>query len=268
MQLVKRLSKVPLLGSLVDYYIKKKASKAAKEIAVHFSQFLCSKISENEEEKHKCFRVRHNVYCEELGFEEVKPNQLEMDEFDEHAYHCFIEHRKSNHVAGTVRVIYSENENQVLPIEKFCLNAIGNDHLLPKNFPRKEISEISRLAVPAEFRKRATDKHGGAATGVLNLGSYSEEELRCFPFIAIGLYLSATALVLEKGINHCFVMMEPRLARSLRFVGIPFEQIGPVVDYHGRRAPYHVDPRKIPQTLSIGFQYLLQEIKKEITGSH
>ena len=67
----------------------------------------------------------------------------------------------------------------------------------------------------------------------------------------------AATVTQQKGINHIFVMMEPRLARSLRFVGIPFTQIGKVTDYHGKRAPYHIDPKVLFQTLSPGFKKLM-----------
>lgn len=119
------------------------------------------------------------------------------------------------------------------------------------------------MAVPSEFRRRKTDKYDGAATGAINEAVYSEKELRCFPFIAVGLYLSAASVTIEKGIKHVFVMMEPRLARSMKFVGINFQQIGPVVDYHGKRAPYHIDPHSLYKTLSPGFKVLFANIEQQ-----
>jgi N-acyl amino acid synthase of PEP-CTERM/exosortase system len=59
-------------------------------------------------------------------------------------------------------------------------------------------------------------------------------------------------------------MMEPRLARSLRFVGIQFDKVGPVVDYHGRRAPYYISRELLMAGLSPGFQKMLKNIDKKI----
>ena len=254
------MQNVPILGIVVRKVYKYLANNQIKRIAAHFSQFLAPIFASNDDLKKESFKVRHQVYCEELKFESVKINGLETDDFDAHSYHCLIQHKSTKNIAGTVRIVYSSNEDEVLPIEKYCQSAIGNEHLLPSNFPRNKICEVSRLAVPAEFRKRSADKFKGAATGSIDEQQYSESELRCFPFIAVGLYLAATSLVAKHGIEHCFVMMEPRLARSLRFVGIPFQQIGPVVEYHGQRAPYYVRPNAVFETLSPGFIQLFKNI--------
>ena len=124
-----------------------------------------------------------------------------------------------------------------------------------------------RLAVPSRFRRRAMDKFDGAATGVINTQTYSEKELRCFPFIAVGLYFSAASLAMRNNIQHAYVMMEPRLARSMRFVGIKFEQIGPVVDYHGRRAPYYINQSMLLKSLSPGFKTMLTHIQHSMYQS-
>ena len=57
-------------------------------------------------------------------------------------------------------------------------------------------------------------------------------------------------------------MVEPRLARSMKFVGLPFEQIGPVVDYHGKRAPFHIEPKKVEDNLKEDFKKLLNNIDR------
>ena len=56
-------------------------------------------------------------------------------------------------------------------------------------------------------------------------------------------------------------MVEPRLARSMRFVGLPFEQIGPVIDYHGKRAPFYIQPQSVEENLKPDFKALLGSIK-------
>ena len=108
------------------------------------------------------------------------------------------------------------------------------------------------------------DKFAGAATGAINETTYSEKELRCFPFIAIGLYLTAASLALSQGIRHAFVMMEPRLARSMRFIGIKFVQIGPTIDYHGQRAPYYINAELLLKNLTPGFKYMLKDIQSQV----
>ena len=59
-------------------------------------------------------------------------------------------------------------------------------------------------------------------------------------------------------------MMEPRLARSMRFVGIKFDQIGPVVEYHGKRAPYYINLNLLTKSLRPGFAKMLADILRSI----
>jgi N-acyl amino acid synthase of PEP-CTERM/exosortase system len=264
---VKKLRKYadkPIIGPIIKRIMNYAVSRQATQISQHFSEYLHAVIAFKDTDKAESFKIRHNVYCDELKFEDVKPSGEEMDDFDSHSTHCLIKHIPTGAYAGTVRIVQSSNEEELLPIEKYCISSIDEKSVQPNDFPRTEICEISRLAIPAQFRKRATDKFAGSATGVINEHVYSERELRCFPFIAVGLYLSVASICLHQGIHHCFVMMEPRLARSLRFVGIQFEKVGPVVEYHGKRAPYYISREMLMNGLTTGFKSMLTTIKKEI----
>ncbi|GGD75137.1 hypothetical protein GCM10011357_32660 [Lacimicrobium alkaliphilum] len=257
---------MPLIGPVARVALKFFANREAGNISAHFAKYLRPRYAGTQELRETSFRMRHQVYCEELKFEPERASGMETDDFDPHSHHCVIEHKPSGNFAGTVRIVYSGSGNELLPIEKYCAEAISLAEHAPWDFPRGEICEISRLAVPDQFRRRQMDKFKGAATGVINEDSYSEAELRCFPFIAVGLYMAAASIALEQGINHCFVMMEPRLARSLRLVGIPFKQIGPVVDYHGERAPYYINRQVLLDSLPPGFKKLLKYVKDEISS--
>lgn len=233
-------------------------------IASHFASFFKPDVSNSESSVKASFGIRHLVYAEELKLEPENEQRLETDEFDSQSLHCLIQHVGTERFAGTVRIIRSETPEEKLPIEKYCEHSITQDELHPKNFARKDIVEISRLAVPSEFRRRQMDRFDGAATGGINEATYSEKELRCFPFIAIGLYLTATAVLMQRNIHHCYVMVEPRLARSMRLVGLDFKQIGPVVDYHGKRAPFFINPMEVQASLRPGFNELLDTITAKI----
>ncbi len=233
------------------------ASDEALAISKHFAQYLQPQIALTGHHKQEVYALRHQVYCEELHYEDEKPDQIECDEFDERAIHCCIRHLGSQQLAGTLRLITTHNEDQLLPLQTFCAAALTHADLHPKQFLSRQICEISRLAVPAAFRKRQTDQFAGVATGAINESTFSVHELRFFPYIAISLYMAAIAMTYKTRRFHTFVMMEPRLARSLNFVGIHFQPIGPCIDYHGKRAPYYIDSRTIKPTLSHGYRKLL-----------
>jgi N-acyl amino acid synthase of PEP-CTERM/exosortase system len=264
MKHLKTLQKIPVVGGLVNIAISHLASSHASAISKHFSQFLRPELATNEQLKREVYRLRHEVYCEELKFEDVRPDQEERDNFDEHSVHCFVRHVASGRLAGTVRLITSSNHEELLPIEKYCYHAIEDQSLSPANFPRDEICEISRLAVLEHFRRRQMDKFAGAATGAINTSDYSETELRCFPYIAICLYLAAASTAFKTNKNHAYVMMEPRLARSMAFVGIQFKQLGKPVEYHGKRAAYYINGEMFHSGLSSGYKKLLKSIEQDL----
>jgi len=261
-----KLLNTPIVGNVTKKIASMKVNHDAKSIAEHFTLFLTPEVANTNELRDEVFRIRHNVYCEELAFEQVKAEGKEQDEFDHHSIFSLIKHKPTDVYTSCVRVVKSSSEDELLPIEKYCLDSITNKELHPSNFPRNEICEISRLAVKADFRRRATDKFKGSAIGAISEASYSETELRCFPFIAIGLYMAAATMAINTGVKHTYVMMEPRLARSMKFVGIKFIQLGEAIDYHGIRAPYYINPNIFLDNLSPGFASLYQSIKADIGG--
>lgn len=260
----KRLLDTPIIGGITKKIVSVKASKEAHSIADHFTQFLQPHVAVNQELKEEAFKIRHNVYCEELAFEDVRENGQETDEFDRQSIFSLIKHKPSDTFTSCVRLVTSKGPDELLPIEKYCMDSITNEKLSPKRFNRSEIAEISRLAVKADFRRRKADNYKGSGTGVISENTYSETELRCFPFIAIGLYMAAATIGMNTGIRHVYVMMEPRLARSMKFIGITFQQLGEPVDYHGLRAPYYINPEIFMKNLSPGFKSLYKSIEKDM----
>lgn len=253
------------LGKAMKGYSK---YREANQIATHFSEYLLPVIASSRALKAQSYSIRHSVYCEELKLEATRPNKQESDEFDAYSIPCLIRHVSSDTIAGTVRMVRPTLESELLPIEKYCMHAITNDALLPTNFERSSICEISRLAIPAHFRRRSMDHFSGAEVGKLNPSTFSQTELRCFPFIAVGLYLTATALIIQEGIEHVYVMVEPRLAKNMRLVGIKFKQIGPVIDYHGKRAAHHVDLKALKYGLSGGFAVMRDDIVAKLAQEY
>ena len=163
----KKLLDAPVIGGLTKRIASMKINHDAMNIAEHFTQFLQPEFASNDELRDEVFRIRHNVYCEELAFEKVKAEGKEQDEFDAQSIFSMIKHKPSNTYTSCVRVVKSANVTELLPIEKYCLDAIQNKELHPSNFPRQDIAEISRLAVKADFRRRKTDKFRGSAIGAI-----------------------------------------------------------------------------------------------------
>lgn len=238
--------------------------KQAHQVASHFSQYLHPGIATTDDLRGQTYRIRHTVYCEELKLEAPTNTRQETDEFDSYSTSCYIQHRATKTMAGTVRIVRPHSTAELLPLEKYCPHAITDSALLPANFAREKVCEVSRLAIPEQFRRRSIDNFKGSQTGELNPYTFSQTELRCFPFIAVGLYLTATAVIIQKDIEHIYVMVEPRLAKNMRLIGIKFRQIGPVIDYHGQRAAHYIDLETLSTKLTGGFAVMLSDIIAEL----
>jgi N-acyl amino acid synthase of PEP-CTERM/exosortase system len=109
------------------------------------------------------------------------------------------------------------------------------------DFNGAHVGEISRLAVPHNFRRRASEAGRPFILDSHNTTTiYTEEERRNFPNISIGLYLSAIALVELCDLERVLVVMEPRLQRHLKRYGLLFRQISETFDLRGRRALFEL----------------------------
>ena len=229
-----------------------------------FTKVLRPVVAYRPELINQIYHLRHDVYCKELGFEVPRTDELEVDEFDPYSRFCMLQHQNSDLCAGCVRIVSPRYNHDPLPIEKYCGNALKGARIHPSHFRRSEVGEISRLAVRSQYRRRRHEQYNGAAIGMLNERVCSELEMRCFPFIAIGLYFSIASLAVRNNIQHAFVMMEPRLARSMRFIGIRFERLGPTIDYHGRRAAYYINSKMLTDSLPVYLRALMGVIDNEI----
>ncbi|WP_440874859.1 PEP-CTERM/exosortase system-associated acyltransferase [Thalassotalea sp. PLHSN55] len=227
-------------------------------IAENFNQYFKIKFASTKELQQEAYKIRYGVYSEELGWEEPNPLHMESDECDKYAYHCLLEHRRTGVFAGCIRLVIppAEDPEKKLPFEEHCLSSAKTEVLDTTTLPRGGFGEISRLAVLASFRRREKEKQVPFVLNDVNMDNmYSPEERRNFPNIAMGLYLSGLAMATIFNHVGLVVMMEPRLNRRLIRFGLPFEQIGDEMNYHGQRAMFFLAREKFDTELN-------DEIKK------
>ena len=211
----------------------------------------------------KVFRIRHQVYCEELGFEPNRDDQLEQDEFDKNSIHCLLLHKPSQSYVGCVRLVLADShapDESGFPFEQVCGSAVRWEFDQAAGTGRKRYGEISRLAISANFRRPrnfVAPLDGMPA----KLDVRDEEAKRLFPSIAVGLYLAVAAMGLSKGLDGVFAMMEPRLARQLSRFGIHCQPAGDAVEHRGTRVPYFISRHSLLDNLKFECQTLLSKIQ-------
>lgn len=204
-----------------------------------FLDYFDINLATTSEMREEVARIRYRVYCEEFAYEDgdAFPDGKEVDEFDNHAFHCLVMHKATKAAAGCVRVVKTHDDG-ILPFEKHCATSLDANFFNEKRISRSTMCEVSRLAVDKKFRRRAGEK--ATRYGGVHDTDLSQQEQRTFPLIAISCFLAATAVTKLSCHNNVFAMMEPFLPRLLARSGIEFEKIGYDIDYHGMRAPYYI----------------------------
>ena len=214
----------------------------SRPIAQSFGQYFYVRLADTPQLRDEVYRIRYQVYCEEFGYEPLAsfPDRRESDDFDARSLHCLVVHRSSGRPAGCVRLVQTDSRDPgaVLPFEKNCGNSLYREQLARLGLPRSSLCEISRLAVARSFRARAGED--ASRFGAVPQPKFTESEQRVFPYVAVSLYLAATVLTEMTNRRNVFAMMEPFLPRLLNRVGIRFQQMGEVIDYHGHRAAYFI----------------------------
>jgi N-acyl amino acid synthase of PEP-CTERM/exosortase system len=181
------------------------------------------------------YRLRHQVYCVEKRFEDPDEHLdgRETDEHDDISKHILLLHKKSGAAVGTARIIIPHLGTawRPLPIQQVLESKFRQEF---ERLPIQRTAEISRFAVSKEFRRWWRETHCAAADSCPPGGSNEQQLMR---YITFGLLHHIVQLSIEHGIAYLSAVMEPSLIRMCAKLGLEFEPIGGLVEYHGIRQP-------------------------------
>jgi N-acyl amino acid synthase of PEP-CTERM/exosortase system len=230
----------------------------------NFSIYFSPRYAATQQQRHFSYSIRYQVYAEELGWEPINETCLERDECDDYAHHCLLEHKRTGDIAGCVRlVIPPVGDTQAsLPYQLHDINVVNSNKL--SHLTQGRIGEISRLAVPSCFRRRANEAGKPFVLDSQNPSIFTEEERRNFPNISIGLYLSAIAMVDISQLDLVLVVMEPRLQRHLKRFGLHFRQISTTFELRGERALYDLPRSQLTSHMNSQIRSLYDFIRDEL----
>jgi N-acyl amino acid synthase of PEP-CTERM/exosortase system len=229
-----------------------------------FHRYFDAVFAGSDQLRSEVFRIRYDVYCDELRFEDPArfPDKQETDAYDPYSLHCLLLHKPSDTFAGCVRLVQvnPESPSDPLPFERLCEGRMYGEVLGKLVRDRRKVAEISRLAVRSNFRRRKGESR--VPEGVVEerrRGSSART-----PWIALGLYLGAASIGLIRGLDGVFALMEPRLARRLGSYGIRFVQVGDPVEHRGQRAPFFISRAALYASLPPLVRGLLEAIEKDL----
>jgi len=213
--------------------------------------------------KDEVYRVRYQVYCEDLKFEPERSDKRETDEYDRNSLHLLIRSVKTNEFVGCTRLIRPPPENpySLLPFEEACADTLDRSIIDPARLSRQSIAEVSRLAVVASYRRRKGES-GSAIT--LSTEGFGTQQMPRFPYIPIGLYLGTTELARLSGIETLFVLTENRLAAHFNKLGFQLQFIGEPIEHHGTRLPSMMSVSTIIGNMRSNLRPLYQTIASDI----
>ncbi len=185
-------------------------------------------------------RVRFEVYCHELGYEQAKafPDCAEFDRFDAHAWHSLVWHSASGLVAGSVRFIMPcSGTSETLPIF---------EHISPADCGRfcadhAQIGEVSRLAVRPRFRRHGQPPPEVMACADQGLIAQWQEDRLWFGQIGGLLAYAAVAMFEHSDCDAFVILSRSALVKRLHQLGIALRPLGPEIDHRGRRGIYAFD---------------------------
>lgn len=209
-----------------------------------FSRYFQIVPATENAEREASFRIRHSVYCEDLGWEAPSASGMETDAYDLHSLHCLVKSRASGEYIGCVRLVLVApgDEHAPLPFERTCADVIDRSVFDPAAFPRAIVAEVSRLAIVGQYRRRKSEE---TTPGTLQDSDFGSALRPRFPWPLVGLYMGVFATADRHGLEKLFLLAEPRLLRHLNKIGIVNRQIGAPVEHRGTRVPAVMDVQEV-----------------------
>lgn len=229
----------------------------------HFQEYFRIVPALTPELTDEAYRVRHQVYCEELGWEPVREDGMEKDEYDDRSVHCLLQCVHTNNYIGCVRLVMAAHDNPMIeyPFQDSCRDVLEPGYPDPKIQQRGVIAEVSRLAVIKKYRRRRHEANRSIKVSDSDFGSIRQPR---FPFIPVGLYLGMSAMAHQMGIEKLYFLTEPSLAKHFTKMGGRLKPIGGAVNHRGERVPYEVDVKEIRSKINLLLRPLNKVIVREV----
>lgn len=219
------------------------------------------RLASSEKDKHEIYRLRHDVFLQELGYElsGVPEEAEERDDYDTNAIYVVVFCRSTQEIVGSARIVVPQTHFvgnlSHLPVENYCAQNLASNNISLDDIPREEICEISRIVVARHYRKRkdleGNDLQGSGLNAVNRL-------------ISIALFVSSAALLETMGRPHVMGFIEKKFARLLRGTGMKIERVSPFHDICGLRAAYYGNTHDSLRHVSPLFSQMYALVKERL----
>jgi N-acyl amino acid synthase of PEP-CTERM/exosortase system len=210
------------------------ASERTTAIAADFSERYQILIASTETLRRKVYRVRHQVFCDELGYAMNRTRGQEFDDHDAGSLHVLLRERVSGISIGCFRLVMPQPEGGIwLPFDDYGVPHVDNQLFDWNTVNRARSAEVSRLALSSARRGSRADKQTGPSDS----------------YLATAMFYAVSALVLNLNIENVFMVIEPRLGRLISRYGFTLDQISPPFEYYGQRATFTTNLKRTQRQL-------------------
>jgi len=242
-----------------------------------FDKYFEVILANTQESREIHYNIRYQVYCEELGYEDVTkfPKKQEIDKWDpqndqdQRTLLFLVRLKHTEQWIGAMRIVHHNGDK--IPLEDFS----SLDHDIEGS-----AIEISRLCLVKEIRKPyLQNSYGINEANISNSSIVANEEAegvkkfysnpQVKSTIIWGLFNAALQYGKATHINKCYLLASKALVRVVRRQGFAVEQVGSTCEHRGKRSPYRLNVNEVQDnplwgTFNRGYQVyseLLQEEK-------
>ncbi len=210
-------------------------------------------LADTAESKEIHYKIRYDVYCDEMGFENKEdfPQEMERDENDDEgkSVHFIARNKLTGQWIGAMRLIFKQDG--LLPIEQSCEleeKIIAND--------LESAVELSRLCLIKDIRRRFKDidpPHGISDDEIQNQATDKKVALmpnhRQFSRMVLwGLLHAAVEYGHTNKIKNSYFMTTTALAKILGRGGLNLINIGGPCQHKGERFPFRMETEEVYQS--------------------
>jgi len=171
----------------------------------------------------QAYETRYQVYCVENPFENPEEHRdgRETDPLDAVSAHSVL--IAGSEVIGTVRLVLPHPRLPFSFAVKRIISHFGTN--LP--IPVMSTAEVSRFSISKSRR---------SIGNTVPLHRERPPAMRpAEPLMSLGLIQGLVRMSGQNRITHWCAVMEPKLLRMLGAMGIHFQPVGPLIEYHGLR---------------------------------
>ncbi|MEH6472010.1 MAG: PEP-CTERM/exosortase system-associated acyltransferase [Halopseudomonas sp.] len=215
------------------------------------------------EQQQHAYRVRHEVYCNELGWEEVNSQGVETDAFDAQSEHCLLQNVNNNEYVGCIRMVLPNQDDPSLPLpfQLTCAQVLDSGEPDPEQQQRIAIAEVSRLAIISKYRRRPNEQGHDVTITEADYGTLKQPR---FPYIPIGLYMGLLEMARINNVETLYILTEPSLAHHFCKLGGKLQPVGGAIEHRGKRIPYKMDVAQVIKQINLLLRPLFNVISNEI----